>query len=120
MRTYFVYILASRRQGTLYIGVTNDLLGRVALHREGLGSRFTSRHGVNSLVYFEPYSDIGRAIQREKSLKRYRRQWKINVIERENPHWMDLYPGLRALPENKALCSNPTTGPRNKPEHGKR
>ena len=95
-----VYILASKRLGTLYIGVTNDLLGRVEAHRAGTGSKFTSRYGVKLLVYYEPFGDLEEAIQREKSLKRYLRQWKINLIERDNPHWADLYPVLRALPGN--------------------
>ena len=116
MRTYWIYILTSRPQGTLYIGVTNDLIGRVALHRKGLGAKFTSKHGVTSLVHFEPFGDIEQAIQREKSLKRYRRQWKINLIERQNPHWEDLYPALVALPENQVLCSSGDMGPRDKPE----
>jgi putative endonuclease len=101
MRTYWVYILASEPHGTLYIGVTNDLLGRVAAHRNGTGSKFTSRYGVNRLVRCEPFSDIEAAIQREKSLKRYLRDWKTNLIETENPRWIDLYPELLALPGNR-------------------
>jgi putative endonuclease len=96
MYTYWVYILASRARGTLYIGVTNDLLGRIGRHREGIGSKFTSRYGVHQLVWFEAFDDIEEAIQREKSLKRYLRAWKINLIEETNPHWTDLYPGLLA------------------------
>ena len=116
MRTYWVYILASRPYGTLYIGVTNDLLGRIKLHRDGHGAKFTSRYDVDKLVHFEPFGDIEIAIQREKSLKRYRRQWKINLIERDNPHWLDLYPRLLALPENRVLCPRGEMGPRDKPE----
>lgn len=100
MRTYFVYILASQPYGTLYIGVTNDLLGRVERHRNGEGSKFTSRYGIGMLVHYEVFASIEQAIQREKSLKRYRRDWKINLIERENPHWVDIFPQLRALPGN--------------------
>jgi len=100
MFTYWVYILASKPYGTLYIGVTNDLLGRGEAHRAGLGSGFTSKYGVNRLVYFEPFDDIEEAIQREKTLKHWVRRWKINLIERDNPHWVDLYPSLRALPGN--------------------
>ena len=96
MRSYWVYILASQPRGTLYIGVTNDILGRSAAHREGSGSRFTSRYGVGMLVYFEEFADVKLAIQREKSLKRYLRQWKINLIESVNPQWIDLYPSLKA------------------------
>jgi putative endonuclease len=94
MNTYWVYILASQPRGTLYIGVTNNILGRVELHRAGKGSVFTSRYRVSMLVYFEAFNDVKQAIQREKTLKHYVRAWKINLIERENPHWVDLYPGL--------------------------
>ena len=76
MRTFWVYILASRPQGTLYIGVTNDILGRVAAHKDGTGSGFTSKYGVGTLVYYEMFSSIEVAIQREKTLKRYVRAWK--------------------------------------------
>ncbi len=99
--TYWVYILASKPNGTLYIGVTNDLLGRIDAHRAGIGSKFTSRYGVKMLVHYEPFASIEDAIQREKTLKRYVRQWKINLIERENLHWVDLYPALLALPGNR-------------------
>ncbi len=87
MLTYWVYIVASKPYGTLYIGVTNDLLGRVEAHRSGTGSKFTSRYGVRLLVYFEPFAEIEEAIQREKTLTHWVRQWKINLIERENPRW---------------------------------
>ena len=116
MRTYWVYILASRPYGTLYIGVTNNLLGRVQLHREGNGAKFTSRYAVGKLVHFEPFSAIETAIQREKSLKRYRRQWKINLIEQNNPHWIDLYPQLPGHPKDHKLRPGGEIGPRDKPE----
>jgi putative endonuclease len=93
-RQYFVYILASRRHGTLYIGVTNDLLRRVGEHREGKAGGFTRTYGVNRLVYLEMFSDIGEAILREKRLKKWRRDWKIVVIEENNPEWAELYRGL--------------------------
>jgi putative endonuclease len=96
MRSYWVYVLASKPRGTLYIGVTNDILGRVERNRAGEGSRFTSRYGVRVLVHFEEFADVNEAIQREKSLKRYLRQWKINLIEGSNPQWIDVYPGLLA------------------------
>ena len=89
-----VYILASRKHGTLYIGVTSDLIFRVAQHREGAFEGFTKRYGVKRLVWFEPHDAINLAIQREKSLKKYKRDWKINLIERKNPDWNDLFPGL--------------------------
>ena len=101
MHSYWVYILASKPNGTLYIGVTNNLLGRVESHREGTGSTFTTRYLVKMLVHYEPFADIEAAIQREKSLKRYLRQWKMNLIQRENPHWVNLYPALLALPGNR-------------------
>ena len=98
---FWVYILASKPYGTLYIGVTNDLLGRVEAHRAGNGSRFTSRYGVKLLVHHENFHDIEDAIQREKTLKHYLRTWKINLIERDNPRWIDLYPVLLSKPGNR-------------------
>ena len=76
--------------------MTNSLLRRVAQHREGTAGRFTKRYNVHNLVWYEPYQFIEDAIQREKSIKRWPRQWKINLIEHENPHWQDLYVGLQA------------------------
>ena len=89
-----VYILASRKHGTLYIGVTGALIQRISEHREGVRPGFTSRYGVKRLVWYERHHGIVTAIQREKSLKKYPRQWKINLIERDNPNWDDLFPGL--------------------------
>ena len=100
MVTYWIYILASKPYGTLYIGVTNDLLGRTEAHRAGTGSKFTAKYHVNTLVYFEPFAYIDAASQREKTLKHYVRDWKTNLIERDNPNWIDLYPALLALPGN--------------------
>ena len=91
MRTYWVYILASQPHGTLYIGVTNDLLGRVEAHRRGEGSRFTSRYKVRMLVRYDPFARIEDAIQREKRLKRWSRAWKYRIIEQMNPQWRNLY-----------------------------
>ena len=105
MNLYWVYILASQPRGTLYIGITNSILGRVELHRAGKGAAFTSRYRVSKLVYFEEFNDVEAAIQREKTLKHYVRAWKINLIERSNPQWVDLYPGLLArygLPSDRA------------------
>ena len=90
----YVYILASRRNGTLYIGVTNDLVRRLFEHRSGRVAGFTARYGVKRLVYFESHPDVEAAIRREKSLKRWRRAWKIRLVEQGNPDWHDLYPGL--------------------------
>ena len=87
-----VYIMASRKHGTLYVGVTSDLLNRVAQHREGRIDGFTRQHEVKRLVWFEWHDSIEAAIQGEKSLKKYRREWKINLIERDNPNWDDLFP----------------------------
>jgi putative endonuclease len=89
--TAYVYILASRKSGTLYIGVTNDLVRRCHEHREGLAEGFTRRYGVKQLVHFESFDDIRTAIQREKSLKRWSRQWKLALIDKNNPEWRDLF-----------------------------
>ena len=91
---YDVYILARRPNGTLYVGATNDLLRRVNEHREGLLDGFTKRHAVKRLVYFEHFDRIEPAIQREKTIKHWSRAWKINPIERSNPHRADLRAGL--------------------------
>ena len=85
-----VYILASEPYGTLYIGVTSDLIQRLAQHREGVTGGFTARYGVHRLVRYEMFGDMEGAILREKQLKRWHRQWKINLIEGDNPHWIDL------------------------------
>jgi putative endonuclease len=92
-RTFYVYILASRIGGTLYIGVTNDLIRRVAEHKANLAEGFTRKYGVDRLVYFECFEDIEAAIHREKRLKKWP-QWKIKLIEEKNPNWSDLYPQL--------------------------
>jgi len=91
---YYVSVLASRRHGTLYIGVTNDLIRRVQEHRECMLPGFTKRYGVHRLVYFEMFGEIGEAIAREKKLKRWRRDWKIALIEENNLEWDDLWPRL--------------------------
>jgi putative endonuclease len=87
---YYVYILASRRHGTLYIGVTNDLRARLELHRAGLGSEFVKKYSVHRLVYVEPYENAEDAIRREKQLKKWNRDWKIQLIEEDNLEWKDL------------------------------
>ena len=94
VRAYWVYILASKPRGTLYIGVTNGLVFRVERHKAGKGSSFTRKYKVNQLVWFQEFADVREAIQREKTMKEWPRAWKVNLIERENPHWMDLYPSL--------------------------
>jgi len=93
-----VYILASGRYGTLYIGVTSDLMQRLYEHREAVTGGFTSRYKVHRLVRYEMFDDMEGAILREKQLKRWHRQWKINLIESENPHWADLAVGLGLEP----------------------
>ena len=92
----YVYILASGRNGTLYIGVTSNLLQRVWQHKEGVVDGFTEKYGVKTLVWFEQHEDINAAITREKQLKKWRRAWKIELIERENSIWRDLYLELTA------------------------
>jgi putative endonuclease len=91
---YFVYMLASRRNGTLYVGVTNNLARRVAEHKDGVVSGFTRRHGVDILVWYEVHGDINDAIAREKQIKGWNRAWKLRLIERNNSGWNDLTPGL--------------------------
>ena len=94
--TYFLYILASRKNGTLYVGVTNDLLRRVQEHRLGLVPGFTKKYVVKLLVYYEVFGDITEAIAREKRVKRWLRRWKLDLIEQQNPNWQDLWPELAA------------------------
>lgn len=89
-----MYILASRKHGTLYIGVTNDLVRRVYEHKSKIVRGFTKQYDVTKLVWFEIYDDPTNAIAREKELKKWRREWKINLIERSNPGWVDLYDGI--------------------------
>ncbi len=89
--SYWVYTLASHAGGTLYVGVTNDLVRRIYEHREGLAEGFTRKYGVKRLVYFEPHESILAAIQREKNIKHWSRKWKIDLIVRDNPDWRDLY-----------------------------
>jgi putative endonuclease len=94
MRFGYVYMLASKPYGTLYIGVTNDISRRVFEHRERRASRFTKRYGVTRLVWFEEHPTVPDAIQRETSLKRWKRDWKIDLVNKTNPEWRDLYETL--------------------------
>jgi len=89
--SFWVYILASRVGGTLYIGVANDLIRRVHEHREGQAPGFTKKYDVHRLVYFEQFDDVENAIRQEKRLKSWNRAWKIRLIEEANPNWIDLY-----------------------------
>ncbi|MBX6333797.1 GIY-YIG nuclease family protein [Candidatus Saccharibacteria bacterium] len=90
MKSFFVYILASKRNGTLYIGVTNDLRRRIEEHRSGAVEGFTKKYGIKTLVYFEQTDSAEAAIAREKQLKNWKRAWKIELIEKDNPEWRDL------------------------------
>ncbi|ENN9980433.1 GIY-YIG nuclease family protein [Vibrio vulnificus] len=90
-----VYILASQPYGTLYIGVTSDLIKRIWQHKNGESDGFTKKYRVVHLVYFEQFETMSDAILREKQLKKWNRQWKIQLIENANPHWLDLYKNLR-------------------------
>ena len=87
----FVYILASKKNGTLYIGVTKDLQRRMFEHKNNMVEGFTEKYAVHHLVYYELYDELLLAIQPEKQMKEWKRQWKINLIEKENPQWRDLY-----------------------------
>jgi putative endonuclease len=91
MKQYYVYILASKKNGTLYIGVTNNLPKRVYEHKNNLIEGFTRKYNVHNLVYYESYSDIYAAIAREKAIKKRKRAWKTELIEKSNPLWKDLY-----------------------------
>ncbi len=90
----WVYIMASRYRGTLYVGVTSDLSVRITQHRNGKGSEFCEKHGLTRLVWAEYCASIADAIAHEKRLKRWRRDWKFNLIEQANPYWNDLYDTL--------------------------
>jgi putative endonuclease len=91
---YYVYMLASQKNGTLYIGVTNNLIRRVYEHKQSLVDGFTKRYAVKTLVWFESTPSIEAAIQREKQLKNWKREWKIALIEQQNPKWRDLHDEL--------------------------
>ncbi len=92
--TYYVYILASKRNGTLYIGVTNALARRLGEHREGAVPGFTKRYGVTRLVHYEIFDDIHAAIHRETQMKKYKREWKLSLIQQNNEEWKDLAESL--------------------------
>ena len=109
-RSPCVYILASGFRGTLYIGVTSDLIARIWQHRQPNRSSFTGRYAVYRLVHVEHFADMDAAISREKQLKRWHRQWKINLIEEDNPHWTDLAIGLgcEPMPERERAAPSPS------------
>ena len=91
LQSYYVYILASKRNGTLYVGITNDLIKRVWQHKNDLVEGFTKKYQCHKLVYFEDTNDVESAIKREKLLKKWKRQWKLQLIEKQNPDGKDLY-----------------------------
>ncbi len=93
-RKFYVYILASGFNGTLYIGMTSDLVKRIWEHKNNIVEGFTKKYRVHDLVYYEIFDDAENAIRGEKRLKRYNRDWKINLIKRDNPYWRDLYEGI--------------------------
>jgi putative endonuclease len=93
-KQYYVYILANKKYGTLYTGITSNLLQRLYQHKEGLAEGFTKKYTVHRLVYYEIHLDVYEAITREKRIKKWYRQWKINLIEQSNPQWLDLSIGL--------------------------
>ena len=101
MKNYYVYILASQRNGTLYIGVTNDLVRRVWEHKEGMVDGFTKRYHVARLVYFETCSSVESAIVYEKKIKKWNRAWKLRLIEERNPSWADLYDQIAGFPPSR-------------------
>jgi putative endonuclease len=90
MKSYYIYILASRKNGVLYVGVTNNLIKRAYEHKNNLVDGFTKKYNVHRLVYYEETSDVENAILREKRIKKWNRQWKINLIEKNNPNWDDI------------------------------
>lgn len=91
MKKYYIYILASKRNGTLYIGITSNFVKRIWEHKQKLVKGFTEKYNVTTLVYFEEYDNPTEAIKREKNLKAWKRAWKLELIEKENPNWEDLY-----------------------------
>ena len=90
-KTYYVYLLASSKRGTLYLGVTSNLVKRVYEHKENLADGFTKRYSIKELVWYEAHEDVVAAITREKQIKKWNRNWKIELIESFNPEWRDLY-----------------------------
>ncbi len=120
--TIAVYIMTDRRYGVLYAGVTSDLVDRVSRHRAGEGGTFTSKYNCNRLVWYEVHADMRVAIQREKSIKRYLRAWKIKLIETDNPGWNDLWSNIRPGPlpgewlSIEELRRGVNRDPRDKPE----
>lgn len=107
MKQYFVYVLASKKNGTLYIGITSDLLGRVWQHKNKVVDGFTKKYDVSSLVYYEQTEDVRSALSREKQLKNWKRKWKIELIEKENPKWIDMYDTMTGREKDMDSWSSP-------------
>ena len=101
MKTYYLYILANRRNGTLYIGVTGHLIQRIQQHKTKLIPGFTAKYNLNRLVYVEAHTDVQGAIRREKQMKKWRRAWKVELIEQANPEWLDLFGDIIDLPDKR-------------------
>jgi putative endonuclease len=91
MKKYYTYILANKKNGTIYIGVTSDLIKRIWEHKQKLVPGFTQKYNIDKLVYCEEHNDVNLAIQREKQIKKWNRSWKIKIIKKQNPEWKDLY-----------------------------
>ena len=93
-KQYYVHILTNKKYGTLYTGVTSNLIQRINQHKDQLIESFTKKYSIYRLVYFETHTEIDEAILREKQIKKWKRNWKINLIEENNPYWLDLYNGI--------------------------
>jgi putative endonuclease len=111
VRSFVVYMLASKPRGTLYIGVTNGIIRRVDQHRAGRASAFTCKYAVHRLVWFQEFASAREAIQREKTMKEWPRAWKVNLIERENPHWIDLFSSLPGVQLPSVKVAHGVLGP---------
>ncbi len=103
MKQYYVYIMAKARNSTFYTGGTNDLIRRVYEHKNGLADGFTKKYGIKNLVYYEIHQDINEAIKREKLIKKWKREYKMNAIEEQNPDWRDLYFDLLGCQQDPAI-----------------
>ena len=94
MKNYYVYILSSKRNGTLYTGVTSDIIKRIYEHKQNVVKGFTNKYNIHQLVWYEMYETAESAINREKQIKKWKRAWKLRLIEKENPEWIDLYESI--------------------------
>lgn len=94
MKNYYVYILSSKRNGTLYIGITSDIIKRIYEHKKGLVEGLTKKYNIHALVWYKTHESVESAITREKQIKKWKRAWKLKLIEKENPEWIDLYKSI--------------------------